>query len=152
IVSEFLPEIGQRTHVVHNGINIRKITSEIDRTAEVDALTRNRSFILNVATFENKKGQDVLVKAFKKINDAFPDMLLVLIGRSGDTEDRLKHLTDELGISDDVVMIANLKHQKVAAFLEKASVFVLPSRVEPFGIVVLESGMFGVAVVASAVG
>ena len=38
-------------------------------------------YILNVATFEAKKGQCYLLDAFSQIADRYPDLHLVLAGR-----------------------------------------------------------------------
>jgi glycosyltransferase involved in cell wall biosynthesis len=151
-VSAFMPQIASKVHVVHNGVDISKIVAEVDRSVDVDAMVAGKPFILNIATFERKKGQDVLIRAFHRIHADFPEMRLVLIGRSGETEMSLRSLAEELGISGKVVMIKDLEHRKVTAILERAAIFALPSRVEPFGIVVLEAGIFNVPVVASAVG
>jgi glycosyltransferase involved in cell wall biosynthesis len=151
-VAAFMPEIASKVHVVHNGVDINKIVADVDRGVDVDAIVSSNPFILNIATFEPKKGQDVLIQAFHRIHVEFPDMRLVLIGRSGETEMSLRSLAQKLGVADKVVFIKDLEHRKVTAILERARIFALPSRIEPFGIVVLEAGIFNVPVVASAVG
>lgn len=151
-VAAFMPEAVVKTQVVHNGIDINRIVADVDSSNDIDAMVSGDPFILNIATFEPKKGQDVLVRAFHRIHADFPDMRLVLIGRSGETEIALRSLAEELGVGDKVAIIKDLAHRKVTAILKKAVIFALPSRTESFGIVILEAGIFNVPVVASAVG
>ncbi|OLE20551.1 MAG: hypothetical protein AUG50_00300 [Betaproteobacteria bacterium 13_1_20CM_3_63_8] len=49
-------------------------------------------------------------------------------------------------------VVENLSHAEVGAYLDHAKAFCLPSRIEPFGIAILEAGAFRLPVVASRVG
>ncbi len=138
--------------IIHNGIDFDRLNRESDRSFRIDPALADRPFILNIGTFEDKKGQDVLVRAFALIHTAFPEHRLVLIGRSGESEKKIEDLITALGLEDSVVLVKDLPHSRIARYLEAAVMFVLPSRREPFGIVVLEAGVFGLPVIASAVG
>ena len=78
--------------IVHNGIDFDRLSKESDPIFRIDRALANHPFILNIGTFENKKGQDVLVRAFAKIHASFPEHRLVLIGRSGETEKKIADL------------------------------------------------------------
>lgn len=108
--------------------------------------------VLNVAKFEKYKGQDVLIEAFKIIANEFSDVKLFLVGADGKELSCLKQLADRSEIAGRVFFFPNTPHRKVAEFFRKSSIFVLPSRQEAFGIVLLEAGAFRVPVVASSVG
>lgn len=138
--------------IVHNGIDFDRLNKESDLSFRIDSALAGRPFILNIGTFEDKKGQDVLVRAFAMIHTTFPEYRLVLIGRSGESERKIEDLITTLGLEDHVVLVKDLPHSRIAGYLEAAAMFVLPSRNEPFGIVILEAGVFGLPVVATAVG
>ena len=57
-----------------------------------------------------------------------------------------------LKMSQSVVILRDVPHAKIPSVLSQAKLFVLPSREEPFGIVLLEAGLAGVPIVASKVG
>lgn len=141
-----------RVVVIHNGIDISFLEQERDRSYRFDPALEGREIILNVATFEHKKGQDVLVKAFADVAKLFPNVHLVIIGRPGEALAQLRILIRSFGLAHRVWLFEGMPHNKIAAFLEKTTVFTLPSRYEPFGIVILEAGIFGVPVVATSVG
>ncbi len=140
-----------RVTTIHNGLDRSTLDAERDRSYAVTDLA-GHPYILNVATFEHKKGQDVLLDAFHLIEGAFPELCLVLVGRSGDTLAELKRRVAGYGLSDRVFFYENVPHNRVAAFYERATLFCLPSRDEPFGIVLLEAATYGIPVVASRVG
>lgn len=141
-----------RIVVIHNGIDISFLEQERDRSYRFDPALEGREIILNVATFQHIKGQDVLVRAFVEVAKVFENVHLVMIGRPGEALEQLRILIRSFGLEHRVWLYEGLPHDKIAAFLEKTVVFALPSRYESFGIVILEAGVFGVPVVATSVG
>lgn len=109
-------------------------------------------YLLSVGTFEHKKGQDVLLEAFHRLARLHPDLHLLLVGRSTAYLPVLRDLVVRHGLEDRVHFHPDIPHEDIARFFAHARAFCLPSRSEPFGIVVLEAGVFGLPVVASAVG
>jgi glycosyltransferase involved in cell wall biosynthesis len=148
----FSPPSRKKLVCIHNGIDVPLLEKNRDESFELHPELQAKPFLLNIGTFEYKKGQDILLKAFKQITGEFQDLQLVLIGRPGQTLNQIKQLIGSLGLMHRVWVFENLAHPKISAFLEKTTVFVLPSRYEPFGIVVLEAGAYSVPVVASNVG
>lgn len=151
-IATAFPEWRSRIRAIHNGLDAARFVASIDPTAVQDPQLLGRRYVLNVGTFETKKAQEVLVQAFHKIADRFPDLLLVLVGGAGPTRAGLESMVAEYGISDRVVFRENIDHSRMAAYYRDATVFALPSRSEPFGIAILEAGAFGVPVVASRIG
>lgn len=139
-----------KTEVIHNGIDFSLFSANVTR--QKDRNIEEKKFILNVATLESIKGQDVLLKAFGLVATDFPDVSLVLIGRRGGSEHQIRKLIDVLRLSQRVHLYEGLPHAQVLSYMEKAMIFVLPSRNEAFGIVILEAGACGVPVIASNVG
>jgi len=150
-VLAFDPALAPRVTVIHNGIDRQAMEDGRDRSFTLPELDAT-PYILNIGTFEQKKGQDVLIEAFLRLADDFPQHRLVLVGRSGETVAGLRRQIKEHALEDRVLLYEDVPHRHVAAFLERASLFCLPSRIEPFGIVLLEAGLFNVPIVATRVG
>ena len=136
-IGVFYPENRDRVECIHNGIDNELFFIRRDISCIVDAALLSREYILNIGTFEYKKGQDVLIKAFSIIAQIYPDLDLVLIGRPAESIESIKVLIESLGLGHRVWLYENVPHDKVSTFYEKAKIFVLPSRYEPFGIVLL---------------
>ena len=73
---------------------------------------------------------------------------------AGDGEERaaLERLAAELGLGPRVRFLGPLPHPEVLGLLEHAALGIVPSREEPYGIVVVEAQALGVPVVATRVG
>lgn len=149
---EVVLDCAERIKPVHNGIDIKRMLEQQDRDFSLDARLQSGGFILNIGKFEHKKGQDILLKAFHEIYRRYPNLSLVMIGASGPARESLSGLLGELGFGSRVFIYENLSHQRICAFMQRALLFILPSRDEPFGIVLLEAGAMSVPVIASRVG
>ena len=114
-------------------------------------LQDDAKLVLNVARLEDFKGQDVLLKAWVDIVAANSKAKLWIAG-TGSLETTLKKMMFTLGLQDNVKFLGFVSQAEVHALMEAADLFVLPSREEPFGIVLLEAMAHGLPVVASQVG
>ena len=92
--------------------------------------------------FVPRKGFDTLIEAMAQIDRAY----LWLIGE-GKEEGRLRARVGQLGIAERVRFVG--WQDDVAPFVAAADVFVMPSRHEPLGNVILEAWGIGTPVVAS---
>jgi glycogen(starch) synthase len=105
-------------------------------------------FVLGLGRMVQKKGFDLLLEAFGRLPQDCADTRLVL-GGGGPELEALRTLASRLGVADRVVFAGYLDRAQVSWAMEHAAVFALPSRVEPFGIVVLEAMRAGRPVIVS---
>ena len=150
-IARRFPGLGGKLHVIHNGVDVAACRSATQGTSLPSEL-QGRPFIACVATFETKKAQDVLLESFGRIAREFPDLCLALAGGSGPTFASLRERAAAAPCKDRVFFYADLPHEQALTLIAGARLLVLPSRQEPFGIVVLEAASLGVPVVASRVG
>jgi glycosyltransferase involved in cell wall biosynthesis len=109
-----------------------------------------RRIVLFLSRFDRKKGLELLLPAFARVLQRFPDASLVLAG-SGDTAlvAELQAQAGELGITDNIIWTGFLKGEDKRAAFTDADVFVLPSWSENFGIAVVEAMAAGCPVVVT---
>ena len=119
--------------------------------AEPEPFELPRRFVLGLGRLVPKKGFDLLIDAFARLAARYPDVGLVIAG-DGPTRPELARRAAALGLRGRVYLPGTLSRGRVAWAMANADVFVLPSRVEPFGIVVLEALRAGRPVVVSARG
>jgi glycosyltransferase involved in cell wall biosynthesis len=93
-----------------------------------------------------QKGFDVLIKAHAKLIKRSFDHKLIILG-DGNLRDELQELARGLGVSDSVVFEGYVVDPSV--YFKNATVFVLSSRFEGLGMVILEAMMAGAPVVAT---
>jgi len=137
---------------VLNALDVPAFLAERDPAFQLDPRLLGRRFILDVASFNFHKGHDLLIDAFAAISREFPDLLLVIVGQSGPYLPEMKRQVERHGLSERVLYFENVPHGHLLNFFESASLFVLPSRREGFGLVLLEAGVFAIPVVAADVG
>ena len=111
-----------------------------------------QAYILCVAAFVPKKAHEVLLAAFARIRRDRPDLVLVMIGSDGPTRTAIEGQARDAGLDPSVRILLDQPHDEVWRWMHHAECFVLPSRQEPFGIVLLEAGKSLVPVVATRVG
>ncbi len=105
------------------------------------------SFVGKLTSF---KGVDILIKAAKIYENQLPDVITLITG-DGELRDRLELMVNKLKLNS-VHFIGNMPQQRVANIYNIADISVVPSRVEPFGLVALEALACGTPVVASRAG
>jgi glycosyltransferase involved in cell wall biosynthesis len=120
---------------------------------------RGSPLLVTVGRISPMKGQDLLVEALPRIVKEFPDLRCVFAGRVGSdagTENtfvftrNLERRVLELGICENVCFAGEV--EALIPLLQRADLYVQPSRMESFGRVVAEALGRGTPVVAFAVG
>ncbi|HEX5520651.1 MAG TPA: glycosyltransferase family 4 protein [Longimicrobiaceae bacterium] len=98
-----------------------------------------------------QKGLDTLLNAFARLAPRYPELVLKLAGRGKDAEP-VRELAHGLGIADRVELLGAVSDEERLALLSGASVQLMPSRFEGFGMAAAEAMAAGVPLVASRAG
>jgi glycosyltransferase involved in cell wall biosynthesis len=151
-VVQLAPRLPQSVRVIPNGVDPDRLKAEVDPTFTLPAGLASRRFVLNVATFEHKKSQDILLEAFALVAAQHPDVHLVLVGRSTPWVEEIRRRAAASGVANRVHLFFNVPHHQIPTFLSHASVFCLPSRSEGHPVAILEAAAYGLPVVATPVG
>jgi len=105
----------------------------------------NSKRIISIGRYAYDKGNDLLLRAWSIIEKEFADWTLDIFG-NGDKEPYQK-LVEELGIDHNRCHLYGPIHDVKKEYLS-SSIFLLPSRFEGFGLVIIESMACGVPVVS----
>ena len=103
--------------------------------------------ILYVGSLTEQKGVKYLLEAYADVNKKFKDLRLRIVGEGPELENLLA-LSKQLSIRESVSFEGVIAHSKVAEVMQSASIFVLPSLNEGFGLVLLESLANGLPAIA----
>jgi glycosyltransferase involved in cell wall biosynthesis len=115
---------------------------------EIDRLLGPRTFeILHVSSTIPRKRIDVLLEVFSRFQRLRPDARLLRVG--GPLTDEQLRLAERLNVVPSVVQFPLLERRQLAALYRRASVVVLPSDREGFGLPVIEAMACGTPVIAS---
>lgn len=140
-----------RVNTVYNAIDLQ----ELDRARESvyrPPCGEFENYVINVATFEPKKGQDVLIDAYLQLVRNGLKSALVLVGRETPHLATLRNRVRKHGLQKHVFFVTDLDHVRTVAAIANARLLVQPSREEPFGITLLEAAYLRTPIVATRVG
>jgi len=149
---ETYPQIESKTVLLSNGYNNEIFYPEsVSRSAllaNYEVPYNGEKIILFAGKLTNFKGVDVLLHAVKKIEEQHPGVYTVLIAGSGQELDKLKRLEAELELKS-THFLGHRNQAQLRELYSTADLFVIPSRIEPFGLVALEAMACGLPVVAT---
>jgi glycosyltransferase involved in cell wall biosynthesis len=103
---------------------------------------------LFVGRLSKEKGLEDLLMAFRDIHARLPEARLLLAG-DGSEVDQLRSRVIAWGLDAAIVFLGSQTPARIAELLESATAMVLPSRREPWGLVVNEALSYGCPVVVS---
>ncbi len=144
---QVFPEIKDRTIFIHNAIN----PAQFAVAERAPAANGEGRYILCIADFRDDKAIDILLPAAQPLLARDPSLTLILVGE-GPLRGELEDLASTLGIRDRTLFLGTQGAFEVAYLLRGCELLVLPSRMEPFGIAIIEAMACGKPVVASAIG
>ena len=98
-----------------------------------------------------RKGYDLLIKAFERLNLPNDKWELLIIG-DGEERANLQAQIDQTELGGNIRLMGKKDKSQIIEILLNSDVFVLPSRSETFGVVYIEAMMLGLPVIATVCG
>jgi len=151
----------KRVRVVHPGVDLEKFIPGDQTQARKDlGVAADAIVLLFVGRIQPLKAPDVLIKAAAEILKHTPQLrsrMLIAIcgGPSGsglDHPDSLVELATSLGIADIVKFVPPTNRDELVKWYQAATLCVVPSYSESFGLVAIEAQACGTPVIAARVG
>lgn len=127
--------------VIHNAIDASKFSG-------ISSQNKPR-ILLYVGRLSIQKGIDHLIRAFKIVSGEDKDVLLYIAGEGPELKGLIE-LTMDLGLQDRVIFLGRVRDEEIEYLYSLASVFIMPSVSEPFGITALEAVASGTPTIISA--
>ena len=133
--------------VVHLGI--KKINME-HNSKKVEDYGVDKKYILFVGTLQPRKNISKLIEAYSLLPDKLKDEYkLVVVGKKGWLYEDILDSPKKFDVRDNVLFLDYVTDNDLPQFYKNATVFVLPSLYEGFGLPVLEAMSYDCPVIAS---
>jgi glycogen(starch) synthase len=137
------PETISRSSVIFNGLDLPEVLPEPLPTGTVRLLCLGR--------LHAQKGFDLALSALAAIIDRFSRVRLTIAG-DGPERPALERQASELKLTGVVDFVGWVSPDNVPELLNTATIVLMPSRRESFGLVALEAGLMARPVIATRVG
>lgn len=142
----------QEVNIIYPGVNeFRGDLSGVQKTI-IDKLgLKNKNILLSIGRLVERKGFDRVIESLPQVVREMPDLIYLI---AGDGPDRAR--LEKLG-GGQVKFLGRVAEEEKWALMDLCDLFIMPAResqgdVEGFGIVYLEAGVSGKAVIAGNVG
>lgn len=129
----------EKVSVVYNGVDAHRFDADVDRAAARIAIGvgENDPLVLFVGRMTWQKGPDLLLGAIPDVLRHRSDARFAFVG-DGDMRSALEAQAGAAGLIDSVRFLGARAGSELVGLFKSADVVCVPSRNEPFGIVVLE--------------
>jgi len=144
---------GRKTSVVYNGVDWQRFDSFYSLRMERKKRKRDNKILIGFAgRLSREKGVDYLVRSLSVIvkKHLIPMEIQGIVAGDGEERKSLERLIATSNLSGKVKLIGF--QEAIEKFLINLDIFVLPSIIEGFPMILLEVGAMGIPVVATEVG
>lgn len=127
--------------VVPNGIELAKYSQATTDTVPLKKypIGNNDHVLLFVGRLEKYKGVQDILQILPGIIKKIPNVKLVVVGKDYGYEKALRGLVTEKRLEDNVIFTGGVPEYELIQLFKRADLFVFPSQMEGFGIVILEA-------------
>ncbi len=114
-------------------------------------ISNHRFIFSSISNLKETKGIDFLLRSFNKAfkNTPYIQDTYLLIGGEGPERKKIEKQIIELNLQDNIRLLGQLNRLEVEQLLESTSCFLLASKFETFGIVIIEALAKGVPVITT---
>nr|WP_241393691.1 glycosyltransferase family 4 protein [Clostridium butyricum] len=154
----YLEEKGfKNVHTIGVGLDIENIEQTCKYNHDEDSYLKKihkkingRKVLLYIGVLEERRNIKFLFDIVKNILESNLDVVLLMVGNGKKTKvNEYFNYMRSIGIEENVIWIEKISQGQIKKLYALSNVFVLPTKYEIFGMVILESMYFGIPVVTS---
>jgi glycosyltransferase involved in cell wall biosynthesis len=142
-LKELMPWIEEKIQTIPNMIR--------EDMFQLPSVSRNHEpfIFLWAGRLEHVKGVDLLIEAAQILKERGKDNFFIRLAGKGSLQNDLEKQASEAGVSDVINFLGRISREEMQKEMQMAACFVLPTRYEAFGAVLIEAMATGLPVIAT---
>lgn len=143
-----LYHLEDKTRVINNLVDTKKIINKSKEVSDIKLSNKDIN-IVSVGRLHLQKGYDLLINVINKLNikNIIPKNFKLRIYGDGPQKNELERLIKEYRLTDKIFLSGKVYNPY--KYIKDSDLFILPSRYEAFGLVIIESMILGIPVLAT---
>jgi glycosyltransferase involved in cell wall biosynthesis len=138
---------GVESTVIPNGINFSEIESIEAQNPDNKIQSIHNSDVLYAGRLIKEKNLELLLESIETVRSRMPEVKCLIIGE-GPEREKLEKIVLKKNLKGSIEFMGFLEdHENLISLMKSSKVFVLPSKREGFGMVVVEANASGLPVV-----
>jgi len=140
----------EKIHVIYNGVNCENFNGWIDSLAvrQMYDIGAHDPLVLFAGRMVYQKGPDLLMEAIPRVLHQHPDAKFIFSG-DGQMRGHVEEMARKMNACQATRFLGQINGWRLNDLFKTADCICVPSRNEPFGIVILEAWSAGKPVIAS---
>lgn len=137
-----------KTKVIHNVVDTQKIITKSKEKCELELDTKKLNYV-SVGRLHEDKGYDNLIKAINELNNnkILPNNFCLKLFGDGPQKEYLEELINKYNLKNKVFLMGKVMNPY--KHIKNADLFILSSKNEAFGLVIIEAMTLGIPVLAT---
>jgi|GEM_PF-2041178 len=145
----------EKIYVIYNALDydLKMVTDKKQLKKRLN-LKEEKFIIGYVGNIIRRKGVDLLIKAFAKLkrNPKYNNMILIIVGGNPNEENgsyiaEIKEIIKKENLEDSILFLGYRNDAR--EIMQVFDIFVMPSRMESFGVAIIEAMSYGVPVIVT---
>lgn len=112
----------QKIESLLSGVDLKLFDPKNENYKEVVAIPKDRYILMQIGTIHEKRGLNFLLECTKEISTNIKNILLVQVGCEPEYIKKIKQISEEMDILDNVLPLPMVKHEMVPAYLQVADI------------------------------
>lgn len=144
ILKYFKVSKADNIHIVNNSFTFNVECTKIDVRNQY-GIPKDAKLVLYVGNISSNKNQEQMVRAFSMLPDKWKQQVYILfLGRNNEPGYTIDSLIEHTGYKEHLILCGNIDKSKISSYYQEADAVALLSKVEGFGLSLIEGMNFGV--------
>lgn len=144
---EIAPELSEKIEVIYNFIDREKIEERLENEIPLeDEKLREDNYCMMLGRLDEVKDYETAIKAFEILRNKGIEEKLYIVGEGG-IKEKLQAFINQKNLGEQVFLLG--RRENPYLLLKRANIFIHTSKLEGFGLVLIEAGVCKTLVISS---